>query len=415
MEPDLPPPAANPAEPPHAPPPVPASVDVIQVPEYAPSSEDLSIAPELPSKPNVTITLAGKAVTLHQVGAAALGLVVLIVVVVVSQSGDNPPLSPVPVVPSPVSNPTYQQQPPPPPLDVDTVNPPTRPPPPSRPPPPPPPSPTRPPPPPLDGRCSEVQAPALGSVTYSNNRMAPSVATFSCPRGLHLIGPPTLRCDVAGNWELSPAHRCSTKWTSSFGNEIVDRQTPDGAANIQFVDTSLAFSDVGRVTAYDIYTGRAGTQAIQIWRPIDPVAGTYTLLCENIITASTAGVDFHFQLPRDDHCLVGPGDVLGWYHQGQGVTDFDSGELGHDDVKWHCEAFQHPSCCKPDHMTTIGYSLTRLCCYVTGQMAITLELGEQLRSTEADLGSILFGRRLSIVPTAQYQPYQSWRRTLRRT
>ena len=175
------------------------------------------------------------------------------------------------------------------------------------------------------------------SATYTHSRRAPSVATFSCPRGLHLLGPPTLRCDAAGNWELGPTHRCSTKWVSSFGNEIVDRQTPDGASNIQFVDTSLAFTDVGRVTAYDIFTGRAGTQAVQIWRPIDAAAGTYVLLCENVITASTAGVDFHFELPRDDHCLVGPGDVLGWYHQGQGVTDFDGGEAGHDDVKWHCE------------------------------------------------------------------------------
>ena len=201
--------------------------------------------------------------------------------------------------------------------------------------------------------------------------MAPSVATFSCPAGLHLTGVPTLRCDVAGNWELGPAHRCSTKWYNSFGNPIVDRTTPDGAQNIQFVDTTLAFTDVGKVIAYDIFTGRSGTQAIQIWRPIDATAGTYTLLCENVsthahtarnphhnvisrgcfqqiarccvtasslpqvITAGTADVDFHFQLPVSDHCLVGPGDVLGWYHLGLGVTDFDNGEEGHDDVLWH--------------------------------------------------------------------------------
>jgi hypothetical protein len=75
--------------------------------------------------------------------------------------------------------------------------------------------------------------------------------------------------------------------------------------------SDLAFTAVGKVIAYDIFTGRAGTQAIQIWRPIDVAAGTYTLLCENVITAGTADVDFHFQLPVSDHCLVGPGDVLG--------------------------------------------------------------------------------------------------------
>ena len=61
------------------------------------------------------------------------------------------------------------------------------------------------------------------------------------------------------------------------------------ASVIQFVDETQVFTGAGRVTGYDIYTGRAGTQRIQIWRP-DPngVENRYVLLCENVITAGTA-------------------------------------------------------------------------------------------------------------------------------
>ena len=90
------------------------------------------------------------------------------------------------------------------------------------------------------------------------------MATFSCGSGLHLSGPSQLRCDENGVWELGVAHHCSTQWLSVIGNEIVDRQTADGTSNIQFVDTSLVFTSVGKVIAYDIFTGRPGTQAIQV-------------------------------------------------------------------------------------------------------------------------------------------------------
>ena len=67
-----------------------------------------------------------------------------------------------------------------------------------------------------------------------------------------------------------------------------------GAANIQFIDTTLQFRDSGRVIAWDIFTGRAGTQNLQVWRPTtDP--DTFQLVCENTLRAPgsyiLAGVD----------------------------------------------------------------------------------------------------------------------------
>ena len=96
----------------------------------------------------------------------------------------------------------------------------------------------------------------------------------------------------------------------------------------------LALSQIGRVTAWDVFTGRAGSQNLQVWRPVTERDGeeTFKLICENLVTAHSEGIDFHFQLPESEHCYVQRGDVIGWFHKNQGVTDYDGG--GHD-VKWH--------------------------------------------------------------------------------
>jgi hypothetical protein len=37
------------------------------------------------------------------------------------------------------------------------------------------------------------------------------------------------------------------------------------------------------------------------------------------------GSDFHYELEPSDHCNVQAGDIIGWQHEGQGVTDYSSG------------------------------------------------------------------------------------------
>jgi hypothetical protein len=66
--------------------------------------------------------------------------------------------------------------------------------------------------------------------------------------------------------------------------------------------------------------------ALQIWRPNPDgcsgvAANCYTLVCENVVSAET-GVG-HFDVPPSDHCIANAQDVIGWFHLGQGVVDFD--------------------------------------------------------------------------------------------
>ena len=101
---------------------------------------------------------------------------------------------------------------------------------------------------------------------------------------------------------------------SNFVCRIVLQTNPDGASNIQFVDTSLVFLGPGRLVAWDIYTGRAGTQRLQVWRPAGYLGTRFTLICENVLSASKASDNVHYQLDSSDHCNVQKGDVVGWYH-----------------------------------------------------------------------------------------------------
>jgi hypothetical protein len=117
------------------------------------------------------------------------------------------------------------------------------------------------------------------------------------------------------------------------GNEIVNRAHPDGASNIQFVDKDSVFLGVGKVVQWDIFTGREGAQRVQVWRPVtDGADNTFQLICENLISAPSPHVDLSFMLPESEHCFFQLGDVIGWYHTAQGVTDYDN--AGHD-VHWH--------------------------------------------------------------------------------
>ena len=123
-------------------------------------------------------------------------------------------------------------------------------------------------------------------------------------------------------------------------NDLIDRAHPYGASQICFVDRSLELQQAGKIVSWDVYAGRAGEQRLQVWRPAsDADDMTFTLVCENFVTSPNADEVQHFVLPETDHCLFKKGDRIGWYHLGQGVTDYDDQDLagnrqGHD-VIWN--------------------------------------------------------------------------------
>ena len=69
---------------------------------------------------------------------------------------------------------------------------------------------------------------------------------------------------------------------------------------------------------------------LQVWRPVG--GNEFTLICENEFAADDAGSIVHQEVDDADSCLFAAGDSVGWYHAGQGVTDYDNG--GHA-VKWN--------------------------------------------------------------------------------
>ena len=57
------------------------------------------------------------------------------------------------------------------------------------------------------------------------------------------------------------------KLEGAVGNELIDRAHPDGASRITFIDRDLVFARAGKVVSWDVFTGRAGTMRMQVWRP----------------------------------------------------------------------------------------------------------------------------------------------------
>lgn len=161
----------------------------------------------------------------------------------------------------------------------------------------------------------------------------------------------------------------------TIGNELADRQTPDGASGIAFVDTGTVFTRPGRVVAWNFFVGRAGVQRLQVWRRSGD--NTYQLIwcvpqfptlannatvneyfrawvrrssplkqclayvhSENEVQGSLAGSVEQVEVAEPDQCHVLPQDVVGWWHAGQGVTDFDNGG---DEVRWNYGHQQPPA------------------------------------------------------------------------
>jgi len=115
----------------------------------------------------------------------------------------------------------------------------------------------------------------------------------------------------------------------TLGNPVVDAAHPDGASNIQFVDTSKCFADSGEVTAVSVWVARTGQsgQRMQIYRPAG--GNTYTLVSQ------TESLQYPNQ-GKQRRVLTTPlafleGDCVGWAHTGQGTIDFNNGG---NNVRW---------------------------------------------------------------------------------
>ena len=178
---------------------------------------------------------------------------------------------------------------------------------------------------------------------YSNPTQAPQGAGT----GFGTYPAPTMNVDMCDGAGEHPQ--------LVLGNPTSDRQTPDGASAIQFVDKTLIFQSNGNLRTWDIYVGRPGSGWMQVWRPMianargtlvhcnsaqrncnpaDPscnpdctTVNTWRLHCSQPFTATTHG-PVHIAVPAENRCNFAVGDAIGWSHEGQGVIDFDYGQGG---------------------------------------------------------------------------------------
>ena len=86
---------------------------------------------------------------------------------------------------------------------------------------------------------------------------------------------------------------------------------------------------VGPYVRWEIYCSHMGSQKMQIWRksPACPDRAScqqFTLVCDNTVSSNVIGQVVTTTLQPADYCNYQTGDVVGWYHEDRGITDYDN-------------------------------------------------------------------------------------------
>ena len=132
-------------------------------------------------------------------------------------------------------------------------------------------------------------------------------------------------------------------YSTVFGNDIIDRDSLDGAYRINFIDPTLVFSENAVIESWDIWAGRINIEfALQVFRSTGDT-NQFELVGENsFISAGSLGA-VHLDIFEADQIHVQAGDFIGWWFGsdsvGGGVIDFSYG--GSDKVFWLPEDDTH--------------------------------------------------------------------------
>lgn len=100
-------------------------------------------------------------------------------------------------------------------------------------------------------------------------------------------------------------------FATTFGAPVISRGNVDFAHEITFIGTAHAAPISGYITSWSLYAGEIDSVALQMWRP---VAGGYTLVGENTVTATTLGANT-FNIASANRIAVQAGDVLGFRYR----------------------------------------------------------------------------------------------------
>lgn len=128
---------------------------------------------------------------------------------------------------------------------------------------------------------------------------------------------------------------CNQAFASFIGNDVVNRNSLDGASNINFVDTTLIFDENAIITSWDIFAGRENSEfALQVFRSTG-TTNEFILVGQNYFSAAGSLGLIRFDIPLAEQISVQAGDVIGWWFgNGRGVIDYNGGS---DRVSWKYE------------------------------------------------------------------------------
>jgi len=145
-------------------------------------------------------------------------------------------------------------------------------------------------------------------------------ACTECPKGKRVVS----ECTIADDTVCGDA----SYHVGRSDAEVKNRATPDGASNIQFVDTISIFNKDCKITKWKFYSVRNNELQLQVWRPQG--GPNYMLVGETTYVPTVTGV-IEIPLTGAQQITAKAGDVIGWRHQSNGVIPFDT--VG-GEVRW---------------------------------------------------------------------------------
>ncbi|MFQ3251717.1 MAG: hypothetical protein ACI9O6_003567 [Glaciecola sp.] len=127
--------------------------------------------------------------------------------------------------------------------------------------------------------------------------------------------------------------------SSIIGNDVIDRVSVDGATYINFVDTTLMFTEDSVIESWDIWVrqGRENAAfAFQIYRATSN-ANEFMLIAENMFSSGAGSVGLvNLAIANGNQIQAQAGDFIGWWFGGgAGVFEYDANTS--DQVNWKYE------------------------------------------------------------------------------
>jgi hypothetical protein len=128
--------------------------------------------------------------------------------------------------------------------------------------------------------------------------------------------------------------------SSIIGNDVISRAAVDGASDINFVDTTLMFTEDSVIESWDIWV-RQGRQnsafALQVYRATSN-ANEFMLIAENVFSSGAGSFGaVNLAITSGNQIQAQAGDFIGWWFGGsRGVIDYDANTS--DRVNWKYES-----------------------------------------------------------------------------